>query len=273
MKISSFICLTNPERRGDTYKECIQSALGFSDEVVIVDGFSTDGSLNWIRSLDDSRIKIVFLPWGQEFDWLQISKAFQFGYDSCTGDWGVHLDADFILHQDDYNAFRQAMIDNQDEPALSLWKWQVFTPDRYNLKSRLVIAVNKAKYGDRIKFDGGGQQDLCQPSLDGKYIDPSSVPEARVKFLNFEKICKTKEQITDDVGRMARAWTSHFGNDRLGGPDNESAYNEWWKMIEGRYKNHLGRLSPDDIPAIMKPTLAGLRDSQFGSSAFGLKTQ
>ena len=35
---------------------------------------------------------------------------------------------------------------------------------------------------------------------------------------------------------MARAWHSHFGEYKLGGPDDQSAYDEWYKMTAGRFQ-------------------------------------
>lgn len=211
MKIGAFITITRPKERGDTYDECAKSAFGFADEVHVISGKDT---------------------WPQEFTWPLIGEHFQSGYQAVDADWVFHLDTDFIFHEQDYAAIRQACEDNPDAPALSFWKYQFIQPDRYNLKSRLVIAVNKGKYGDRIRFDSGG--DLCQPSLDGKELRPSDVPEARIPFYNYEKILKTKEQVRDDVGRMARAYERHFGEFKLGGPDDESAYQEWLHMQIGR---------------------------------------
>ncbi len=266
MTISAFLTITNPEKRGDLYKECITSALGFCDELVIVDGGSTDGSLEWIANLKDNRIKIVTLEWPQEFDWLQISRAFQTGYENSTKDFCFHLDADFIIHEKDYQDIRRVCEQNKDAVALSYWKHQYILPDRFNLKSRLVIAVNKAKYGDRIRFDSGG--DACQPALDSVYIDPSSVPEARFSFGNYEKIAKTEAQIKDDVGRMARAWQSHFGEYRLGGPDDESAYQEWLKMVVGRFKKPQERIALDRHPLVMQETIRNLKPEQWGYCGF-----
>ena len=138
--------------------------------------------------------------WPREFSWELIGQHFQRGYEMVEADWVFHLDTDFIFHENDYGAIKRACADNGEAVALSFWKYQLILPDRYNLKSRLVVAVNKAKYGSRIRFGGGG--DLCQPTLDGVYIEPSTVPEARLAFYNYEKMIKTEAQIKDDVGRI-----------------------------------------------------------------------
>lgn len=152
-------------------------------------------------------------------------------------------------------------------PALSFYKYQFILPDRYNLKSRLVVAVNKGKYGDRIRFDSGG--DLCQPSLDGRYIDPQSVPEAKIGFYNYEKLLKTESQIKDDVSRMARAWQHHFGEYKLGGPDDESAYREWLTMVKGRFSKPQTACPFDEHPKYVKETIKNLKPENWGYNGFG----
>lgn len=247
MKLGAFVTITDPERRGDPFSAC---------EWMIKETFDTAVAINGKKS------------WPQEFSWELIGQHFQAGYRNCQADWVFHIDCDFIFHERDREAIRQACIANNDAPALSFYKRQFIAPDRFNLKSRLVVAVNKGKYGDRIRFDSGG--DLCQPSLDGVELKPESVPEARIPFYNYEKILKTKEQITDDVGRMARAWHSHFGEYKLGGPDDQSAYDEWYKMTAGRFQKPQEHILLADHPKYIQDVIHSLQPGQWGYDGFGL---
>lgn len=245
--ISAFITITDPYNRGDLYGQCYKSAQGFADEVIVIDGKDT---------------------WPKEFSWPVIGEHFQKGYEQASGDWVFHLDTDFIFHEKDYDAIREACRINSEAPALSFYKHQYILPDRYNLKSRLVIAVNKGKYGDRIKFNSGG--DLCQPSLDGEYINPDSIPEAKIAFNNYEKPIKTEAQIKDDIGRMDRAYKRHFGK-YLYGEDgtNESAFGGWLRMAVGRTNKPLKHVPLDSHPKVMQETIKNLTPDQWGYSGFG----
>lgn len=242
MRIVAFITVTNPKERGDTFDQCYQSAKGFCDDVVVIDGSKT---------------------WPKEFSWELIGNHFQKGYEECDADFVIHLDCDFIFHERDYDAIRKACESNPDAPALSFWKYQLYVPHQYNLKSRLVICVNKGKYGDRIRFNSGG--DLCQPSLDGKYITPDSVPEAKIGFYNYEKILKTKEQIAEDCSRMERAWFRHFGKYQMGSDGTAlSAYEAWLKMTLGRLSKPQTPIKLEDHPSVMQDTIKGLKPDQWG---------
>jgi len=258
MKISVFTTMTNPEERGDNWKDAIRCYEDLADEVIVINGGK------WFNGAA-AKTKVVHSAWPQEFKWPFIGKQFQKGYENATGDWVIHADLDFIFHENDFRAIRRAFEDNPEAPALSFYKWQFTLPDRYNLKSRLVIAVNKKAYGNRIRFDSGG--DLCQPSLDGQYISPSDVPEARIPIYNYEKLLKTEVQIRDDVTRMARAWEKHFKEAKLGTTD--SAYFEWLNMSIGRFAKPQRKIELSEHPKYVQTTIQNLRPSQWGYSGLG----
>jgi len=245
MTIGSFITVTDPYDRGDTYDQCLDSAEGFSDVVTVINGKET---------------------WPKEFSWEIIGQHFQKGYEDTDADWVIHLDTDFIFHERDYGRVRQALKDYPNSPAVSFYKWQFILPDRYNLKSRLVLAVNKAKFGDRIKFNGSG--DLCQPTLDGKDMDLNEIPQAGVPFFNYEKLIKTEAQVRDDVERMDRAYHRHFGR-WLYSQDGEGAYEGWMHMAVGRFGKPQKEIALHDHPKVMQDAIKNLRHDQFGHSGFG----
>lgn len=242
MKISAFITITNPGKRGDLFEQCLKSAEGFADEVIIIDGKDT---------------------WPKEFSWEIIGQHFQNGYEQATGDWVVHLDTDFIFHERSYPAIREACLTTA--PAISFLKWQFILPDRYNIKSRLVLAVNKGRYGDRIRFDSGG--DLAQPSLDGKYFPPGQAWETNIPFFNYEKPIKNKAQIKDDVERMARAYHRYFGEFKLG--TDQTAYKEWVQMMAGRFSKPSRRIPLGAHPKVMQDVISNLSPNQWGYNGFG----
>lgn len=268
MKLSIFTTVTSPTKRGDAYQPALNCYCELGDEVIIVHGDGVN-----VKPLDynhnNKEIKHIVTEWPKEFRWTFIGQQFQKGYETCSGDWVIHADLDFIFHEQDFDSIRKACEDNKNAPALSFWKHQFIVPDRYNLKSRLVIAVNKGKFGDRIKFDGGG--DLCQPTLDGKYISPNDVPEARVPFYNYEKMTKTKTQIRNDAGRMERAYARHFGHTQYGsdGTD-EDAYNKWYEAQKGKFNKPQEHIPLKAHPKYIQETIKNLKPDQFGYNGFGL---
>lgn len=240
----------------------IQCYSELADEVIVV-----DGSRSEVLTGLPENVKVINHEWPQEFDWSFIGQQFTRGYQACSGDWVIYLDIDMIFHETDFGLIKRVFEENPNEIALSFWKYQFILPDRYSLKSRLVLAVNKRLVGDRVKFDSGG--DLCRPSLDGVELSPDKVKEARIPIYNYEKLTKTREQVFDDVGRMARAWESHFKEPKLGA-DPEEAFDKWAEMLVGRFQKPQATVKLLDHPQFIVPYLLTLTPEQFGYSGFGL---
>lgn len=264
MKLSIFTTATNPYQRGDIFDEAINCYDELADELVIV------GSSNR-PIITRQGLKIIQNNWPKEFDWPFIGENFQRGYEACTGDVVIHADLDFIFHQNDFSKIRQACKDMLDtgSPAMHFYKWQFVLPDRYNLKSRIVLAVNKRDYADKIRFDSGG--DLCQPSFNGQYIRPEDARSSGIHFYNYEKLLKTKEQIMDDVGRMERAYKRHFGKTQYGsdGTD-EVAFKKWYEAQVGKMSKSQELIKLEEHPKYVIETIKNLKPEQFGYNGFNM---
>ena len=245
MKISIFTSMTNPEERMDPWKESLKCYEDFADEVVVVGE-----------------------DWDYEFSWEKIGNVFQEGFDKSDGDWVIRMDLDYFFHEKDVDLFRETLKENIDSPALSFPKHQIFTPERYNLKSKICMAFNKKMYPN-IKLNGGG--DLCQPTLSGEEIKPIDVPEATMPIWNYDTVFRTKEIISEDRARFARAWNKYFNDWEKGKGTPEEAFRAWFKMIKKRYKKHKSLLDFSEHPKYIIDKLENLNPEQFGYNAFGLK--
>lgn len=269
MKLSIFTTVTDPNRRGDNYIDARRCYQELANEVVIVDGSAYNylKPRNRIINRIEHSIKL-YHEWPKEFSWEFIGQQFQRGYEACTGDWVIRADLDMLFHEKDFRAIREACAVYNDQPALSFYKWQFILPDRYNLKSRLVLAVNKGKFGDRIRFDSGG--DLCQPSLDGEELTPDSVPEAAIPVYNYEKLLKTREQIAQDQGRMERAWFRLHGEYQMksDGTD-EGALDRWIQAQKGKFSKPQRHIKLEEHPKFIQQTIKNLKPENWGYSGFG----
>lgn len=261
MKLSIFTTVTNPKARGDNYWDALSCYQDLADEVVVV-----NGGENGFTNYHIHKMKFINHKWPQEFKWRFIGEQFTRGYEACTGDWVIHADLDFIFHQKDFGKIRQALQDFPGSPAVSFYKWQFMIPDRYNLKSRLLLAVNKKEFGDRITFTGGGDQ--CQPQLDGVDIDLNEMPQAEVPFYNYEKLTKTYDQIKDDVERMDRAFYKDTGA-YLYSDEGKNAMGGWLHMAHGRFNKPHKEIKLTDHPKYVQSTIKNLTEDQWGYSGFG----
>ena len=179
------------------------------------------------------------------------------------------MDLDYFIHENDFDKLRDYMIKYEDSPAIVLPQYQFFTSDRYQLKTKLCIVLNKKKF-PKIKLDGGTDKMLA--TLDGKLLTYKNVPQVKIPIWQYDSMFRTKKIISEDRARFARAWKRTFGDygDR-GGDDPELAFNAWFEMIKIRYKKHLFRTDIGKHPKFIKNKLSNLNKEQFGFTAFGLK--
>jgi len=113
------------------FRECIVSMLGFCDEVVVVDGGSSDGTLEAIREMQSRDPRIVLHV--QERDWNDKRHAVFDGKQKalaraiCTGDFLWQQDVDEIVHERDYQRIRElvssfpASVDLIALPVMEYW--------------------------------------------------------------------------------------------------------------------------------------------------------
>tara|TARA_X000001036_G_scaffold383322_1_gene376574 strand:- start:256 stop:1050 length:795 start_codon:yes stop_codon:yes gene_type:complete len=237
--------MTNPEERNDPWKEALECYEDFADEVVVVGQ-----------------------TWPKEFSFEYIGSVFQDGFNKSNGDWVILMDVDTFFHERDKEKINNVLKKYEDYPSVAFPKFQFFHPERYNLKSKMCIALNKKNFPN-IKFTGG--PDLCQPTVEGQLIKPDFAPYEKIVIWNYEAMFRTKDIIKKDRSRFARAWFNSFSNygDR-GGPTQEEAFEAWFKMIEDRYSYHYLKMKIDNHPKYIKNRLRNIPDDQFGSNLFGL---
>ena len=106
-KISGYTTTLNCASQGYPFIQCIESMLKFCDEVCIVDGGSTDGTVDILDGLTKKhgenkvRVKIIERDWDHPhfavFDGQQKAEARKM----CTGDFCWQMDSDEIVHEDD----------------------------------------------------------------------------------------------------------------------------------------------------------------------------
>jgi glycosyltransferase involved in cell wall biosynthesis len=113
MFVSGFTFVRNAIRFDYPIDASIRSILPLVDELVICLGNSEDATEELIRSIGDSKIRIINSVWddslrtGGRVLAVETDKALQAV--STKADWCIYLQADEVIHQDDYVNIRQAM--------------------------------------------------------------------------------------------------------------------------------------------------------------------
>ena len=93
------------------WRESITSLLGFCDEVVVVDGGSTDGTWDQLQKWSEKEEKLkvyqVNRDWNHYRFALFDSQQKAVARSLCTGDWCWQSDVDEIVHENDYQKVKK----------------------------------------------------------------------------------------------------------------------------------------------------------------------
>lgn len=118
MKISGFTMVRNAQKYAFPIRESILSVLPLVDEMIVALGQSDpeDQTQQIIESIASDKIKIFHRTWDmQAFSKSEIlSHETNFALSQCTGDWCFYLQADEVLHEQDYPLIKQAIQSNAD---------------------------------------------------------------------------------------------------------------------------------------------------------------
>lgn len=112
-RISGFTFVRNGVRFDYPFGEALRSLLPLVDELVIVVGKGDDGTLERVRELGKSepKLKVFESVWDDSLrkDGAILAQQTDLAMSHCTGDWGIYLQADEVLHEEDYGKIRAAI--------------------------------------------------------------------------------------------------------------------------------------------------------------------
>lgn len=189
MKISAATFVTNPWSSGYLiYLPAIQSFLDLADEVIVVDGGSTDDSLERLSGLrGHERIRVVSTDqtyWGPGDAWerAQFGIQRQTAFEMSTGDWVIHFDADHLLPERERPHLLEQLRRLQDDRQNVLYAFRLvqWADGRYHKIKKLKrwcinkkLAVQQGiNIGYGLKQRTGGNERPIWLDRQEYFIDP-----------------------------------------------------------------------------------------------------
>jgi hypothetical protein len=122
VKISGFSIVRQGVKFGYPFEASIRSLLPLVDEFVIGVGDGRDGTLERVKAIKNPKIKIFQSRWdmsqreGGKVLSVETNKALA----RLKGDWGVYLQADEVLHEDDLEILKASLARHASGPVEGL---------------------------------------------------------------------------------------------------------------------------------------------------------
>ena len=98
------------------------------------------------------------------------------------------MDLDYFFIEKDMG-IKDFITENNDQIAIAFPKRQFFTSDRYQLQSKVCLAVNKKKYQE-IELNGGG---IFFSTLNERLINVDEIPVCNAPIWNYDMMFKIKK--------------------------------------------------------------------------------
>ena len=120
MKVSAFTFIKNGEILGYPFLQSIQSILPIVDEFVINVGESEDDTLALVKSIANSKIRIIESKWNETMQ----DRGYVYGQQkmiahyNCTGDWAFYVEGDEVYHENELEKIRQSMKFHLNDPKV-----------------------------------------------------------------------------------------------------------------------------------------------------------
>ncbi len=114
MFVSGFTIVRNAVRYDYPIVESIRSLLPLVDEMVVAVGDSADETRALVLSIDSPKLRIIDTVWDEQLrqGGQVLAAQTNLALEACQGDWCFYLQADEVLHEQDYERIQHAMRSN-----------------------------------------------------------------------------------------------------------------------------------------------------------------
>jgi glycosyltransferase involved in cell wall biosynthesis len=214
---------------------CIESAVAslkaLCDEVVIVDAGSSDASTILLQLFADEKTKVICLPneeWHKHQGREKLAYFTNVAINSLSTEWNINLQADEVIHEDSFDAIREAIEQPNAESfwnrRINMWadsKYYLDVPDNRKPVGDVIIRLAKTKYQS---IDDAQSID-AQPA-NGDYLDKIRIYHMgfiRSKYVHTKKIKHMLEEVflmgndkkVEDMGEVFDCWGLGFTKEDL----------------------------------------------------------
>jgi len=122
MKVSGFSFIKNAIKYDYPILEAITSILPVCDEFVVAVGKSDDDTLEYIKSIDSPKIKIIETVWDESLRTggkvLAVETDKAFAAISPDSDWAFYIQGDEVIHEKYLDTIKEVMVKYKDDKRI-----------------------------------------------------------------------------------------------------------------------------------------------------------
>ena len=236
MKVSGFTIIRNGIKYFYPFREAILSILPLCDELIVNIGDSEDNTYNAVKSIDSNKIRIIQRKWDMTLreGGMLLSVETNAALNKCSGDWGVYIQADEILHEKYIDTVKQGMQHylNQESVEGLRFRYKHFYgsydyyQDNYRnwyIKETRIIKLNRGivSWGDAMNFKHTDGSPIKSADIDAEiyhygWVKPPDT--MTLKRQDFHKLYYSDEEINespvpalklDDLGNLRKFESTH----------------------------------------------------------------
>jgi len=268
VKISSYFIVTEPDKMGFPYLECVKAALSFCDEAVVVCGRKEQSSEDKLLKLSKNVKVINTYGWPVKWNYDHMRDHLQIGLNNCTGDFCLKIDADCVFRNERAKDYRDLFEENKDIHRIDFGRVNFFCKNIFffNRKNHDIFALNKTL----LKKDGidyfignrnpDGSINSTQPEF-SKDITTIQVSDGGLWPINYDNTFMDKEQV---IVKWIN-WHKAIGNDEQSRNDWEAAYTSYMDKKRTKSKAEANYLHPE----VMTERIKNLKPEHWGYNNFG----
>lgn len=292
--ISAFTTVTNGIKDQYPIIESIKSFLEIAHEVIVVDGGSTDGTLQAIRRIGDPRIKIISndkTKWPENYKYAKIGENLNIGYENCVGDLVIRFDADFVLGSNLRTTEKQIkeLIDKK-QYFLKMNRKNFNVAHLYYHRSWKILGINNlALEDDKIEIKYGIPTDNFERSfipvipeyekdglIYGKRLETAeNTAKCGAEIFNYDCTFRDLPTCQRVRNRHRKAEARQFGDAKVlesCEADPKWAWNQHMTYLHSKLEQVALFYDIDWAfhPKVIQERVKTLRSDKFGHSMFGL---
>jgi len=233
MDIVGFTMVRNAQLLDYPIVECICSMLPICSQVVVNVCESEDDTLQMVTSIAHPKVKIINGPWEEEMrqGGKLLARETNRALAECDGDWGLYLQADEVLHEDDLPIIEsKALIHLHNKNIEGLlfdfthffggYGYYQRSREWYRREVRVVrLGVGVSSYGDAQGFRLRGKK-LRVAGSGGRVFHYGWVRKSEVMGKKYEEL----DKLYHDDRWLANTHPHHYHAFDYGRPDNLAVF-------------------------------------------------